>query len=309
MESSTATVDPTGIYNYMNNIFTNPAAIIILIIIVLIYIVFFVSLGKSGTQGTQELPNLMQGTNGSNSGGTSNILIGITIFIIFIILLFNIFEYFFSINIITSIQNLFNAVPSLDVTVNQDTVDFASIPLDPTIPVNPNLNPIINPELNPNPIINRPQVFNIPGNTYGYEDAKTLCQAYDSRLATYDEIENVYNKGAEWCNYGWSEGQMALFPTQQKTFDNLQKIEGHEHNCGRPGINGGYIANPHVKFGVNCFGHKPEINSAEEEMMQNTTPYPKTEKDILFEKRVDYWKTKLDEILVSPFNYDTWSKL
>jgi hypothetical protein len=39
------------------------------------------------------------------------------------------------------------------------------------------------------------------------------------------------------------------------------------------------------------------------------TAYPKTEKDILFEKRVDYWKTKINDILVSPFNYNTWSKI
>ena len=43
--------------------------------------------------------------------------------------------------------------------------------------------------------------------------------------------------------------------------------------------------------------------------MQNTTPYPKTEKDIEMEKRVDYWKTKIDDILVSPFNYNSWNKI
>jgi hypothetical protein len=102
---------------------------------------------------------------------------------------------------------------------------------------------------------------------------------------------------------------MALFPTQKLTFDNLQKIKGHEHDCGRPGVNGGYIANPNVKFGVNCFGYKPKITSEEEEMMQNTTPYPKTEKDINMEKQVDFWKTKIDDILLSPFNYSTWSKV
>ena len=38
--------------------------------------------------------------------------------------------------------------------------------------------------------------------------------------------------------------QMALYPTQKKTYNKLQTIKGHEHDCGRPGINGGYIANP-----------------------------------------------------------------
>ena len=102
---------------------------------------------------------------------------------------------------------------------------------------------------------------------------------------------------------------MALFPTQKNTFNELQKIKGHEHDCGRPGVNGGYIGNPNVKFGVNCFGYKPSITSEEEEMMQNTSPYPKTEKDILLEKKVDYWKNKIDDILVSPFNYNSWSKV
>ena len=116
------------------------------------------------------------------------------------------------------------------------------------------------------------QVFNIPGNYYNYDNAKAVCTAYGSKLATYQQIEDSYKNGGEWCNYGWSEGQNALFPTQQKTFDNLQGIKGHEHDCGRPGINGGYIANPQVKFGVNCYGNKPKINKQEEELMKTVSP-------------------------------------
>jgi hypothetical protein len=153
------------------------------------------------------------------------------------------------------------------------------------------------------------QVFNIPGNYYGYNDASALCQAYGARLATYSEVEKAYNKGGEWCNYGWSDGQMALFPTQQKTYDELQKIEGHENDCGRPGINGGYIANPRVQFGANCYGYKPRMTNEEKELMLNTEKYPKNLKDVAMEKRVDYWKEKISDILVSPFNHDTWSKL
>ncbi len=100
---------------------------------------------------------------------------------------------------------------------------------------------------------------------------------------------------------------MVLYPTQQSTYDKLQCIPGHEHDCGRPGINGGYIANPSVKFGVNCYGYKPEIDSEEAEMMRNTLPFPKTKKEIGFEKRVDYWKNKLSDIVVAPFNKNTWS--
>jgi hypothetical protein len=153
------------------------------------------------------------------------------------------------------------------------------------------------------------QVFNIPGNDYDYINAKALCAAYGARLATYPEIEDSYINGGEWCNYGWSDGQMALFPTQLMSYEKLQKIKGHEHDCGRPGINGGYIANPNVKFGVNCFGFKPKITTTEEEMMKNMVPYPKSMEDVLMEQKVAYWKTQINDILVSPFNYEYWSKL
>ena len=159
-----------------------------------------------------------------------------------------------------------------------------------------------------NELNNDKQVFNIPGNTYDYDSAKAVCKAYNADLATYNQVEESYEKGGEWCNYGWSEGQMALFPTQQTTFDTLQKIEGHEHDCGRPGINGGYIANPNVKFGANCYGIKPLITQEEHDLMKTMTPYPETEKDKQFQKEVDSLKNKINEILVSPFNYKSWTQ-
>jgi Extracellular link domain len=288
MEASTSsTIEPESMYNYMNGLLMNPSAFIILVLVVLVYIIIFVSLGDSSTTPNSYIA--MPGTSGLDK--TSNIIIAVVVGVFVILILFNFLQYFFSIDIMASIKQLFNPTnPQLDITVNQTTADNG-----------------ISPSKNIQEITITPQVFNIPGNYYGYEDAKTLCKAYDSRLATYDEVENSYNKGGEWCNYGWSEGQMALFPTQKTTFDNLQAIPGHEHDCGRPGVNGGYMANPHIQYGVNCFGYKPKITTEEEEMMQNTSPYPKTEKDIAMENRVDYWKNKLDQILVSPFNYNTWS--
>jgi len=152
------------------------------------------------------------------------------------------------------------------------------------------------------------QVFNIPGNKYNYEDAKALCSAYSSRLATYDEVESAYNSGGEWCNYGWSDDQMALFPTQKKTYDKLQKIEGHEKDCGRPGVNGGYMNDANLRFGANCYGNKPSITKKEEQLMANASPFPKTEKDLRFEQHVQNLKTNINDIVVSPFNYTTWAR-
>jgi hypothetical protein len=226
------------------------------------------------------------------------------VLIVIVLILVNAFQYFFSVNITAYLKNLFSTHPQVDVIVNDNTrtsninqqnLNDSHLPLKSGSSI---------PE-----ILSKKQVFNIPGNYYTFDNAGALCNAYGGELATYQQIEEAYKSGGEWCNYGWSANQMALYPTQQTTYNNLQKIKGHEHDCGRPGINGGYIANPNVKFGVNCYGNKPKINREEEELMKIATPYPKTLQDIEFQKKVDYWKYQVDKILVSPFNYNTWGQV
>lgn len=156
-----------------------------------------------------------------------------------------------------------------------------------------------------------PEVFNISNNSYTYDDSQAICRAYDARLANYDEIETAYNNGAEWCNYGWSADQMAFFPTQKKTWQDLQGSEKHKNNCGRPGVNGGYFANTNIKFGVNCFGIKPKAKENDVSWMnaKNSVPYPQTEEEEELEKQVEYWKNELDDKLqVSSFNKERWSR-
>jgi hypothetical protein len=153
------------------------------------------------------------------------------------------------------------------------------------------------------------QVFHLPEKNYSYEDAKAVCNAYDARLATFDEVEAAYNKGADWCNYGWSEGQMALYPTQTEKWEKLQKREGHEKDCGRPGINGGYMDDIKIKYGANCYGAKPSITKEEANCMRNTPKINKNDKEKAFDKQVDYWRTKVSQIVISPFNHDNWSMI
>lgn len=154
----------------------------------------------------------------------------------------------------------------------------------------------------------REEVFHVANQQFDYLGAEAVCKAYNARLATYKEIEDAYNKGADWCSYGWSEGQNAFFPTQQATFDKLQTIPGHEHDCGRPGINGGYISEPSFEFGANCYGKKPAMTEAEKMLMDATAPSPETTQDVELEKEVAYWKQKLPELLISPFNKNTWDE-
>ena len=46
----------------------------------------------------------------------------------------------------------------------------------------------------------------------------------------------------------------------------------------------------------------------EEALMQASTLYPKTNEELYLENQVDYWKTKIDQILVSPFNHSSWNQ-
>ena len=286
MEVNTSTTtDPLNMYNFLNNWILNPIVIVIIVVIIVAYVILFTGLGNKNES---IMSSSITSSSGENNNGASKILGIIVIVILLILIIINAFQYFFSINVTAYIQGLFSPTPQIDIVVNE-TTPMAST----TVPE----------------IKFMKQVFNIPGNYYNYNDAKAICNAYGSELATYQQIESSYENGAEWCNYGWSDDQLALFPTQQTTYDELQTIKGHENDCGRPGINGGYIANPNVRFGVNCYGYKPEINSEEEELMKNTTPYPESNEDIELDKKVNFWKTKVDEILVSPFNYNTWSEI
>ncbi len=153
----------------------------------------------------------------------------------------------------------------------------------------------------------RKQVFHVPGNHYTFDDAQAVCKAYGADLATYDQVETAYNRGGEWCSYGWTLGQMALFPTQPRTYDRLQHVKGHEHDCGRPGVNGGYVANDRAKFGVNCYGYKPAITPDEEEMMRDTRDIVEAE-DPAFRAKVDRIRRRLDRMFLAPFNREKWSE-
>jgi hypothetical protein len=155
------------------------------------------------------------------------------------------------------------------------------------------------------------EVFNISNNLYSYQDAKAVCKAMGSRLATYDEIEDAYNNGAEWGTYGWSEDQHAYFPTQKETWSKLQKVKGHEHDLGRPGVNGGYFSNPNVRFGVNCYGVKPPMTDAEKALMdaKKDHVYPKSKEDQALDAKVEFWKANKDKMLVlNGYNTKSWSR-
>ncbi len=148
-----------------------------------------------------------------------------------------------------------------------------------------------------------PQVYNVSENIYTYDDAESVCNVFGSELATYEQLVDAYKKGADWCNYGWTKGQMALFPTQYKSWLNMQENDPQNRdNCGLPGINGGYFDNKNILFGVNCYGVKN--SPRDHEKLRRRTM---SDKDVRNAQRVAQLRSKMNEITVLPFNEEKWS--
>ena len=270
----------SNLYNFMNNRITdssNTGFILAMLVIIILYYLLFASIGQPtmATMTPQAEPS------------TGIQLIEILMWALFVFLIItNGVQYFFSVDIRTAISDIFSAEPKIDI----DIIDKEKKEPIPEITY-------------------EKQVYHIPDNKYTYNDAKAVCKAFGSRLATYEEIEKAYNDGGEWCGYGWSANQNVLFPTQKKTWDKLQKTKHHKHDCGRPGINGGYIANPDAKFGVNCYGFKPEMTYEEQQLMRDEPLVPLTREEREFKEKVKHYRGKLKNILVSPFNKKEWSRV
>ena len=293
---------PQQSFDFMNVIGSNPIVIIVLVVIIGVYYLIFALLGNKGG-----------GESNSSSETGSTVFVEALLWGVFIVLiLLNGVTYFFNIDISSSIKNIFSPTPEIAVNVknrvgdigsNNQKTDDSKKNKDKDKDKDKKKDGKVSPSTGK-------QVFNIPGNEYTYLDAEALCSAYDSELATYEQVYDAYKSGAEWCNYGWSADQMAFFPTQKETWDKLQKEKGHEHDCGRVGINGGYIANSNVRFGVNCYGTKPKISGRESKLMQNQQLVPETLREMEIDKRTREFKnSNLNNILISPFNTTSWSRV
>lgn len=311
-------------YNSMNNTISksvssvNPLILLVFGVIIIFYLIVFSYLGR-GPAAPPASPGMKL---------IEIIMWGLFIFLILI----NGLQYFFKIDVKTAVTNIFGNTAEVDIEIQPDQKEVVTKG-DSLLPSFDSPKEGSKKEKKEEGAVNKgikeiesvalpktekeakreygkdgKEVFNIPGNTYTYEEAEALCKAYDSKLATFDQIENAYKSGAEWCNYGWSDKQMIFYPTQKSTWKKFQKVKGHEHDCGRPGINGGYINDSAAKYGVNCFGMKPKITTKEQEVMDSTTIIPESKEDKDIDKRVNEYKKNLSAILLAPFNYDNWTK-
>jgi len=267
--------------NYFKKDMTSPGAIIIQILgITIFYLIIY----------------LFKIPMGSDVKSITVSIIETTMWLYLIVQIFSVFfKYVIGVSLYDVLSNYFNW---------SELPDYAPVP-KPSGNVNLTGNiKLVSPT-------QKDEVFNVSNNLYTYDDAQAVCSSYGATMATYDQIEDAYKNGAEWCNYGWSDGQMAFFPTQKSTWNKLQKTDNHKNDCGRPGVNGGYFANPYIKFGVNCYGKKPKASDADLNRMnaQNNVVYPKNASNVLLDRKVQFWKDNADKLLVlNSFNKKDWSE-
>ena len=154
------------------------------------------------------------------------------------------------------------------------------------------------------------QVFNVSENKYVYSDAEPLCKALGAELATYDQVKKAWDSGADWCNYGWIKGQAAVYPTQKSTFDKLQSSSSDDErlSCGTVGINGGFMDNPELRFGVTCYGDKPSESEHDVQNMMRGPRPPLTPEVIQQKKKELRFKNEQGSIGVMPFKDGSWSQ-
>jgi hypothetical protein len=154
----------------------------------------------------------------------------------------------------------------------------------------------------------RQQVFNISKNSYTYYDAEPLCKALGAELATYEQVKQAYAGGADWCNYGWVKGQMAVYPTQKNTWEELQSGPQEQRGaCGQPGVNGGFFDNPELRFGVSCYGVKPGQKDHDATAIASGEGAPLSPGGLEFDKKVQKYRGESDHIAILPYNKSAWS--
>ena len=246
----------------------------------------------------------------SSTAGNSNWNTGVYIFIGFVVIFMILFAYYYD-AFMNSMQNWTDSISSW-LTGRGDLSEKRSndnIPLAPPIApqdessTHPSgLDAVVEKVLPP-----AKEVFTVSKNDYSYYDAAPLCKALGAELATYDQVKHAWQQGADWCNYGWVKGQMAVYPTQKSTYEELQQgPDDQKGACGKPGLNGGYFDNPELKFGVTCVGKRPTQSQHDATAITSGSTRPLTSSGLVFEQKVQQFKEGSDTLGILPFNKEHW---
>jgi len=253
--------------------------------------------------------NLLPANAAPKSGMSTSLMIFVGLLVVFLA----IFAYFYE----PFMESLQNWTDSLNMYfTGRGAPPAPAEPPTPRIPMKPPTTPqedASTPPTGAAAVVERilppaKDVFTVSKNDFTYYDAAPLCKALGAELATYEQVKHAWQNGGDWCNYGWVKGQMAVYPTQKSTYDELQQGPAEQRGaCGKPGVNGGYFDNPELKFGVTCVGKKPGQSQHDATVITSGATRPLTASGLEFEKKVQQFKEDSENIGILPFNKAKWT--
>jgi hypothetical protein len=157
-------------------------------------------------------------------------------------------------------------------------------------------------------------------NKYNYQEATDVCKVlFNGRLATKKDLDDAFKKGANWCSWGWLEGQAVGFPVQK---DYWTKTNGASKGfCGpTAGLNIIESMDPLKKYYVTCYGLKPSqgkkdkvVHASIEKKVESTAS--SLQRDIAqckmakATKAHQQWaKEQKQKVRILQFNSTNWSR-
>jgi hypothetical protein len=148
----------------------------------------------------------------------------------------------------------------------------------------------------------RKQVFNLKKNIFSLDDSEAACGIFGANVASIDQLIESHKQGADWCNVGWTKDGIAAFPIQMDTWKKTQENDGARRNeCGSFGINVAR-SDPHLLYGVNCYGVKPSPRGNEK--IKHSYMSDKERQKLL---KMDEFKKNINDIPIMPFSEKKWS--
>lgn len=190
----------------------------------------------------------------------------------------------------------------------------------PTILPKPTAPPVTAPPTLPPP---QDEVYSSNRNIWTYDDAEAVCKAQNSELATYEQLVEAAENGANWCNLGWVKSdtsddsdpyKYAHYPVQKSTFDKIKSQNSGRDACGKTWNSkydgkdftiqgGGY--NKNKLLAVNCFGIKRDAKIDEISQMHQLGKGPSNAE---LEEKINDIKHLTDNMTLVPYTNTQWSE-
>jgi len=143
------------------------------------------------------------------------------------------------------------------------------------------------------------EVYLVSNNIFSKSEVPKVCQGlFNGTVATKEQLNESYNNGANWCNYGWDNDGQAYYPLQDDT--NNSSCEGTK------GLNGGKMPSDDIKLGALCYGVKPE-DGKYSNLTKINQDSSFSEGDLLM---LENYRKKLANggIKIAPFNNKSWNR-